>query len=621
MSGIFGIIDLTHRTHLTEWCENTQKRLTHQPWNICDRWVAADAPIGLGRIGIGIFNRDPQPTRSRDGQHLMFMSGELYNQAELRQTLAAAGHDLPLDTSDEALALAAFLAYDTDFASHLDGAFFIAVYDVNKQRLVLANDRFGTYSHYVWRDSQHLVFAPEVKGVVSASFVSRRLDQIAALEYLRFQQLFGYRTFHDGISLYPRATVTEMDVRTGSYRSHTYWDWSHIADRSSVGFEEAVQEVGRLLRCAVERRSEGELRPGVFLSGGLDSRTLLGLMPRRNPPPVSATFGAAGCRDVYYAAQIAHAAGSQHHWFDLPNGNWVLENLDMHFRLTEGFASWIHMHGIHMLPQLRGLMDYNLSGWDGAAVLGQAILVNRFNNQPVNESALVVNLFHRFNQEFTWPGLTDAEMGLLLKPDFQRQTTGMLIDEFCSLFHPYWQARPHYAAEFFYIDQRCMRLTQNMITFGRSHLEERFPYWDYALIDYVYSLRPEVRGPRTLYRELITRETPRLVLIPWEKQEFLPTTEHLRHDLQEWSVRIRRRLGIFPKHATLYADYENYLRHELRPWAESILYDPRTEQHGFFDMDFVRALLERHYAGIEPWTLGKIAPLITFEMVMRAFFD
>lgn len=69
------------------------------------------------------------------------------------------------------------------------------------------------------------------------------------------------------------------------------------------------------------------------------------------------------------------------------------------------------------------------------------------------------------------------------------------------------------------------------------------------------------------------------------------------------------------------ADYENYLRHELRPWAESILFDPRTEQHGFFEMDFVRALLERHDAGIESLTLGKIAPLITFEMVLRALFD
>jgi asparagine synthase (glutamine-hydrolysing) len=130
-----------------------------------------------------------------------------------------------------------------------------------------------------------------------------------------------------------------------------------------------------------------------------------------------------------------------------------------------------------------------------------------------------------------------------------------------------------------------------------------------------------VRGHQLLYRHIITRELPRLANIPYDKQEFLPSVNPLLHKTQAFTVRVRRRLGVFPKRHTLYADYENYLRHDLRAWAEAILFDPRTEQRGIFDMNFVRSLMKRHMDGREEWTIGKIAPLITFEMVMRQYFD
>jgi len=80
-------------------------------------------------------------------------------------------------------------------------------------------------------------------------------------------------------------------------------------------------------------------------------------------------------------------------------------------------------------------------------------------------------------------------------------------------------------------------------------------------------------------------------------------------------------MGLYSQRATLYADYEEYLRRDLRAWAENILFDPRTEQRGIFNMAFVRSLIARHMSGREQWTIGKIAPLITFEMMMRKYFD
>jgi asparagine synthase (glutamine-hydrolysing) len=620
VSGLFGIVDVTGESDIRQFLDSARAALSHLPWHSGDSWVPPGLPLGMGRVGIGIFNRDSQPITSADGNVVLLMSGELYETPALQRQLEAAGY-APRDASHPELALCAFLAYGTDFAAKLNGAFFIAVYDAVQRRLLLTNDRYGLYPHYYHDESGKLVFGPEVKSVLRAPFVTKKLNVTAAAEYFRFQQLLGVKTFHEGILVFPYGSVGEFDLQNSSWGIHHYWDWDQIADRTHIQFEEASLELGHLLRRAVERRSDDGFRPGVFLTGGLDSRTLLGLMPPRNPPPISATFGVENSRDVYYAKQIADAVGSRHHWFDFPDGRWVLDNVELHLKLTEGFHSWIHMHGISMLPALREMMDFNLTGWDGGTVMGHNDHVNPIYNYPVDEAAVVVENFKNFNQSYTWPGLMEAEERMLYTPEFSKQATGRAFDSLREEFKPFWRFRKYQAAEFFYVVNHCWRSTINMVTTARSHIEVRFPFWDYDLIDYMHSIRPEVRGHQIIYRDIIMRETPKLAVIPYDKQEYLPTLKPMQHKLQALSVRARRRLGLFPERATLYADYENYLRHELRAWAEGILFDPRTEQRGIYNMPFVRTLMARHLSGHEEWTIGKIAPLITFEMMMRMNFD
>jgi asparagine synthase (glutamine-hydrolysing) len=528
----------------------------------------------------------------------------------------------PVNQSDEALALSLFQCFGSEFPSRVDGVFFICIFDLLHQRLFFANDRFGQYRHYFYRAGKALVFAPEVKGVLAAPFVPRRLNLTAVAEYFRFQQLLNDKTFHEDITIFPQASFAWFDLQSGDWSCQQYWDWDQIPERPSIRFEDAVDETGRLLERAVRRSVEGTLRPGVFLSGGLDSRTLVGLVPSRDPAVVTATFGQHNSRDVYYAQQIADAVGSRHFWFDMQNGQWVLEHVDLHLALTEGFHSWVHMHGINMLSTLRQFMDVNLTGWDGGTVMGDPDTIQPIYIDPVNKSAVVEECFARFNQSYTWPGITEASERSLYTSSFAPQLLGRAYDSLAAEFERYWtRYRRDHAAAFFYIDNHCMRLTQQMVTFGRSHFEYRFPYWDYQLIDFLYSLPLSFRADKRLFRHLITQKTPKLARIPYDKQEFLPTVSQPLHDLHALNVRIRRRLKLYPSRPWLYADYENYLRNDLRAWAEELLFAPRTQERGIFDTRYVRSLFDRHLAGQEPLMLGKIAPLMTFEMMMRALFD
>lgn len=620
MPGLFGIIDHGDSSAIQPFLSRVQAAISHFDWYKTDTWTAPDAPVGLGRSAIGIFNREPQPIISADGSTILFMSGELYRIHILRKQLDKAGIG-PQGASHAELALAAYQAFGADFASKLDGAFIIAVYDKTRQRLLMTNDRFGQYPTYVYHENGRLAFAPEVKGVVCAPFVPRKLNLTAMAEYFRFQQLLETKTFHEGIEQFPYASVGEFDLASGTFTVRRYWDWNSIPERKNITFEEAVAEGGQILRNAVHELSSDQFRPGVFLSGGLDSRAIVGLMNSHTPHPVTANFGMKDNRDSYYAEEIARAVGTNHHWFDLPNGQWVKDNVDLHLKLTEGFTSWIHMHSITMLPKLRGLMDYNLTGWDGGTVMGHRQQIRPILNTPVDDAALTGVLFSEMVSVYTWPGLNEAEEHMLYIPEMGKRAIGRAFESLADSFKKYAPYRQDNRAEYFYIRNHCFRQTQNMVTTARSHLEMRFPFWDYPLIDFIYSLPYKLRDDQMMYRHIITRELPRLANIPYDKQEYLPNVNPLPHKLQALSVRARRRLKMYPNRPTLYADYEGYLRKDLRGWAEDILFNKKTAERGIWNIDFVHTLMNRHLSGQEEWTIGKIAPLITFEMMLRQHFD
>jgi asparagine synthase (glutamine-hydrolysing) len=623
MSGVFGVADPGQRIDVRSLIDRMGSAMSHRNWYVVETRVDERERLGLGRIGIGIFNREPQPVTSEDGNLVVFLSGEFYHTSELRRDLEAKGHCFRED-SDLELALRLYEEKRERFIHDLEGAFVLAIWDRARRELIIANDRFGLYPLYYAHYAGRLVFAPEMKGILCDSGFRKQLDLKALAEYVRFQQLLGDKTFFENIQLLPSASVLTYDLINDSCSIVPYWTLDDIPNRPDVSFDEAVEEAGRLLRRAVQRLSGDTYRPGVYLSGGLDSRTILGLIERR--PVVSLTYGMRNCRDVYYARRIAEAVGSDHHWFDLPNGEWVKEQVDFHLDLTEGFHSWIHAHGISTLPQGRQLMDVNLTGWGGGTVMGHGDSIEPLQASAVDDTAFVIRLFDLFNQKYTWPSVTEAEESLLYGESFREELRGLAFESFQSEISSYLDYRPDVRGEYFYIRNHCRRLTQNLVTFTRSHIEVRFPFFDYDLFEFLFSLPAAVRGHRLLYRALIQREIPRLAYIPYDHDEFLPTTHLWVHGAHALAVKLKRRLRrhlwpAFAERHTLFADYENYLRGELRGWAEDILFDQRTAERGVFDLAFLRTLMARHLSGLEEWTIGKIAPIMSYEMMLRAHYD
>jgi asparagine synthase (glutamine-hydrolysing) len=246
--------------------------------------------------------------------------------------------------------------------------------------------------------------------------------------------------------------------------------------------------------------------------------------------------------------------------------------------------------------------------------------------KAVDEMALATRLFYLLTQKYTWPGLTEAEAYLVYSDSLRQKMHGRAFESLREEMAKYLACRPDVRSEYFYVNNHCRRMTFNMVTIARSHIEVRFPFFDYDLFDFLHSLPAQLRADKLLFRSVIQRETPRLAYIPYDHDEFLPTTHTWLRNTQALAVKLKRRFNrhlwpLFAERYTLYADYENYLRGELKEWAEGILFDPRTAERGIFNTSFVRTLMDRHLSGLEEWTIGKIAPIMTFEMMLRRLYD
>ena len=296
-----------------------------------------------------------------------------------------------------------------------------------------------------------------------------------------------------------------------------------------IDFDEAVEETIRLFQRAVDAMTAPPLRDGVYLSGGLDGRTILGFIDP-STPVTTVTFGEQTCRDVVYGAALARRAKRPHHWFPFADGRWVLEHAEQHLALTEGLHGWMHAHGMSTLEQARELFDVHLSGWDGGTTMGGRI--GEYHTDPLLRHAPDEQTFRRGNYDaycrvFTWPGLTDGEAEALFRRPGNPELAGLARQSFDEAIARTARYQSPNRADYFYLSQHVRRSTNSMIVFQRSAFEVRCPFFDYKLIDFLYALPEQIRATPALHHAVITRRMPQLALVPNEKTDQLPHSSPL----------------------------------------------------------------------------------------------
>jgi asparagine synthase (glutamine-hydrolysing) len=296
--------------------------LAHRGPDDAGLWQSVDGRVALAHRRLSIVDVSPaghQPMSNEDGTVWITFNGEIYNHVELRRALRLDERHRFRSRTDTEVLLHLYEERQLRFVDAIDGMFALALWDAERERLVVVRDRMGKKPLYYSVSGDRLLFASEVKAILEHPSVARRLDLTALNEYLTFSNVPEPRTLFEGIRKLPagHALVCERD---GSVTVQRYWSaldgaaWDPPADR-----HEAAERVRDLVTSAVRKRLMADVPVGAFLSGGVDSSTNVALMSQMVSTPLRTFtveftgFGAAeDFHDVPYARQVAAMFGCRH---------------------------------------------------------------------------------------------------------------------------------------------------------------------------------------------------------------------------------------------------------------------------------------------------------------------
>jgi asparagine synthase (glutamine-hydrolysing) len=268
--------------------------------------------FGHARLRVIDLETGAQPMPNEDGSVQVVFNGEIYNFRELRRELEGRGHRFRTQ-SDTEVVVHGFEEWGPEVCARLDGMFAFAAWNEREGTLTLGRDRAGQKPLFVYERGDTVAFASEMKALRTLPVVDRSIDEGAVPLYLAYGYVPSPRTLHRHIRKLPPGTWMRFGA-DGPAQSRPYWQVSFGCDRISPA--EALEEVRRLTREAVERRLVSDVPLGAFLSGGIDSSIVVGLMSRMVDEPVR-TFsigfeGDPNYDETAHARVAAEAFGTRH---------------------------------------------------------------------------------------------------------------------------------------------------------------------------------------------------------------------------------------------------------------------------------------------------------------------
>ena len=279
-----------------------------------DEGVFVKGNIGLGMRRLSIIDLEVghQPIYNEDKSVVIVYNGEIYNFIELRKPLEEKGHRFYTNTDTEVL-VHAYEEYGLDFINKIRGMFAFALWDEKQERLVLARDRMGQKPLYFKENQGTLWFCSEIKSMLMDRSVEREVD-LSSLDYfLTFAYIPSPQTMFKGIKKLPPATM--LICERGRIAKKKYWTFDNTC-QATVDISECAERLYSLLSESVRMRLISDVPLGAFLSGGIDSSIVVGLMAEHSTTPVK-TFSIGFTEDEFseleYARLVSKRFSTEHH--------------------------------------------------------------------------------------------------------------------------------------------------------------------------------------------------------------------------------------------------------------------------------------------------------------------
>jgi asparagine synthase (glutamine-hydrolysing) len=640
MCGICGIVNLddqkvVDRTLLQRMCDSIRHRGPD------GEGIYLRGPVGLGHRRLSIIDlaTGDQPMTNEDGTIWIILNGEIYNYRDLTDELRQRGHIFSTRSDTEAI-IHAYEEWGAECCAHLRGMFAYALWDENNRRLVLARDRLGKKPLIYTLTPQALLFASELRTLLCDSEVSRQIDIDSLYAYMMRLYIPTPRTVFQNIFKLPPAHY--LVYEDGKMEIKRYWQvdfsrkpFSGQSNKNSTNREaEICDRLWDLLREVTRMRLISEVPLGAFLSGGVDSSAIVGIMSTLTDEPVktfSIRFEEMGYDETPYARKIANLFGTDHHELTVkPSALEVLPTLVWHYSEPFADSSAIPTYYVSKLTRqfvtvaLSGdAGDENFAGYDYYRVARwletyKYLPLAMRRNLPmllhlVKQVPGLGNLAHRAQvilrrgelepaQAYTYRTsvFTSAMSAELWQPDLlSRINQEVVIEHLNECLEQFRGNDPldrwQYMDLLNYLPDDI--LVKVDIASMANALEVRAPLLDHEIVEFAASLPSQVKLKEYFYLGLTT------------KYIFKKTLERLLPK----DILYRRKHGFG-------VPISEWFRGELRSLTRDILLSKRAIERGYFQPKRVEQLINEHEMGQVDHG-ARLWALLNLELWHRTFID
>lgn len=277
--------------------------------------VYSDEFVHLGHRRLSIIDlgeRSNQPFKSDCGEYVMVFNGEIYNYKEVRAQLS--DYEFKTD-SDTEVVIAAYKKWGANCLRAFNGMFAFAIWHLANKELFIARDRLGIKPLYYVLTDEEIIFSSSVKSILKSGLIDKKINENSLVDYLRFQTVHAPHTLIEGIfQLMPGQQLTINETEGVEFK--TYWDPREESKVSKDDLETTKGKVRSLLTESVDRRLVADVPFGAFLSGGIDSSILVGLMSEVHDKKIdtfSVVFNENEFSEAKFAQEIAKKFNTNHH--------------------------------------------------------------------------------------------------------------------------------------------------------------------------------------------------------------------------------------------------------------------------------------------------------------------
>lgn len=318
MCGICGIAGFEDRALLHEM----NSVMVHRGPNDAGTFFDSDISLGHRRLSIIDLDGGHQPVHNEDESVWVVYNGELYNYLQLKRDLESKGHHF-YTSSDTEVLVHLYEEYGDDLVHYLRGMFAFALWDMNKKRLLLARDRLGIKPLYYSLIGNRLIFASEIKSLLKSEDIIPTVNVAALHDYLTFRHNLADETMFQGINkLMPGYVLVYSD---GNVSISQYWDVP-VCKTKEMPEEYYIEHLKNLLEDSVRMRLMSEVPLGIYLSGGIDSGIITGMMSEMVDDPIetfSVGFGSDGeIGELSQAQEASEYFGTNHHEIIMEQGSY-----------------------------------------------------------------------------------------------------------------------------------------------------------------------------------------------------------------------------------------------------------------------------------------------------------